>query len=258
MTPYYSESGITIYHGDNREILPTLAGSGVDLVFTSPPYNVGLSPGGNGGGFYTPSRGGRSASKWANFNGYGVHNDAMPQPEYEAWQRDVLRWCWESLSDRGAIFYNHKPRIVFKQAWLPIALNPDLPLRQIIMWDGDRGFGLGDGHFVPAVEWILLFTKPAFRLVDRRASALTDLWSIPSEKDGRGHPAPFPVALPARAIAAAADVSMVLDPHSRIDSTLIAAKSAGCRAVGIELEEQYCEIAATRLSQGVLFGEAVA
>lgn len=255
MTPYYEAEGIVIFCCDNREALPALAAGSVDLVFTSPPYNIGLSPGGCGSGFYPRSRGGRDFSKWAGFSGYDGYSDAMPQAEYEAWQRDVLRWCWTALSERGAIFYNHKPRIVFKQAWLPLVLNPDLPLRQIIYWDGDRGFGLGDGHFCPAVEWIMLFAREGFRLKDRRASALTDMWRIPSDK-GTDHPAAFPVALPGRAIAAAAGVALVLDPHMGTGSTLLAAKSAGVRAIGIESSEAYCEIAARRLSQGVLFGAA--
>jgi site-specific DNA-methyltransferase (adenine-specific) len=250
--PYYEQDGITIYHGDNREVLPALDVE-VDLVFTSPPYNIGLSPGGCGSGFYPRSRGGRDFSKWRGFSGYGVHNDAMPQAEYETWQQDVLRWCWAALSDCGAIFYNHKPRIVFKQAWLPLVLNPGLPLRQIIVWDGDRGFGLGDAHFCPAAEWIMLFARDQFALTSRQASALTDIWRIPSEKHSQ-HPAPFPVALPGRAIASTSSSGLVLDPHMGSGTTLIAAKSAGRRAIGIEIEERYCEIAAKRLSQGVLFG----
>ncbi len=103
MKPYYEQDGITLYCGDNRDVLPALDIE-VDLVFTSPPYNLGASPGGCGSGFYTPSRGGRSASKWSGFNGYGTHDDAMSLEEYESWQRDVLRWSWQLCSRRGPFF----------------------------------------------------------------------------------------------------------------------------------------------------------
>jgi site-specific DNA-methyltransferase (adenine-specific) len=259
MNPYYQDESVTLYHADNREVLPGLAGGGFDLVFTSPPYNVGASPGGNGRGLYPPSRGGRSATKWKGFSGYGTHTDDLSMEEYAAWQTAVLGWCWAALAERGAIFYNHKPRIIFGRLWMPTVLGEALPLRQIITWDGSRGFGLGDRHFCPAAEWILLYAREAFALRDRKASALTDIWRIPSEKQKLGHPAPFPVALPATAIEATA-ATRVLDPHAGVGSTLVAAKRAGAKAVGIKIEERFCEIAARRLSQGVLalFGEAVA
>ena len=80
-------------------------------------------------------------------------------------------------------------------------------------------------------------------------------WRV-AQESGTPHPAPFPVALPARAIEAAAP-SSVIDPFMGSGTTLRAAKDAGIPATGIELSERYCEIAAKRLAQGVLdFGGA--
>lgn len=258
MTPYYEQDGITIYHGDNREVMAMLDVE-VDLIFTSPPYNLGISPSGprEKSSFYTPSRGGRSATKWAGFNGYGTHDDAMPMDQYEEWQRAVLMDCWGSLSERGAIFYNHKPRLFFGESWLPLTLNPGLPLRQIIVWDpGTAGVALGNRHWVPRAEWLMLFARDEFRIV-YSDSASGDLWRVPMDKFSGGHPASFPQALPARAIRACSP-SMVMDPHMGSGSTLAAAKALGVKAIGIEIEERYCEIAAKRLAQGVLFSEATA
>lgn len=251
MAPYYTDSAVTIYHGDCREILPSIRD--IDLIFTSPPYNVNHSPSGGGragSSFYTPSRGGKAHTKWKNFRGYEVHNDAMPHEEYLEFIRDTLTMGWATLTERGAIFLNHKPRIVFKNLWLPLELNPGLPLRQIITWTGCSGIALGDGHFCPAAEWIMIFAKEKYRLVDRSASALSDVWNIPPETDRR-HPAPFPIALPARAIRAS-QCRVIADPFMGSGTTLRAAKDAGKHAIGMDTSERYCEIAAKRMEQEVL------
>ena len=248
--PYYHDrdAGIVLYCGDCREILPRLAAASVDLIFTSPPYNLGTSPGGCGSGFYTPSRGGRSATKWSNFNGYDIHDDAMPMEEYITWQRETLAQLWTVAGETGAIFYNHKPRLVFGQMWSPLDLNPGLPLRQIITWDRGGGIALGDGHYCPGYEWILLFAKPYFRLMNRAASAIGDVWRIRFETERNGHPAPFPVELPLTAIETV-QCQTVLDPFCGVGSTLVAAKQAGKSAIGIELNPDYCAMAVQRLER---------
>lgn len=247
MKPYYERGGITIYHADNRRV--DIADGSIDLVFTSPPYNIGISPGGNGRGFYTPSRGGRSMTKWSGFDGYGAtHDDAMPMEQYVRWQEAFLHNTWRLVAETGAIFYNHKPRIVFKKLWTPLELNPGLPLHQIIVWDRGGGIAMGDSHFCPSHEWILVFSKPGFKLANRAKSALGDVWRIPGEYEKNGHPAPFPVCLPATAIEATG-AHMILDPYCGSGSTLVAAAMLGKRAIGIDVSEEYCEIAATRLDQ---------
>lgn len=77
-------------------------------------------------------------------------------------------------------------------------------------------------------------------------------------RDGEGyfHPTQKPVALMRWCIEQAGRPTTVLDPFAGAGPTLVAAKAAGCRAIGIELEERYCEVAAARLSQGVLPLEA--
>jgi DNA modification methylase len=250
MTPYYAADGIALYCADSRDALKEIERGSVDLIFTSPPYNLGVSPGGCGKGFYTPSRGGRNVTKWKDFDGYGVHDDAMPMAEYVAWQQETLAALWGLLADDGAIYYNHKPRIVFKRLWTPLELNPGLPLRQIITWDGGPTIAMGDGHYCPAYEWILVFARDGFRLRSRADSAVGDLWRIPRETDKRGHPCPFPIGLPWRAIETTGARS-ILDPFAGIGTTLAAAKLLGRRAVGIEVNEEYCRTAVAWL-EGLL------
>jgi DNA modification methylase len=251
--PYYDEDGITIYHGDCLEILPSL--HGVDLVFTSPPYNLGVSAGG-GFGHYVDDVGMRSrggGGKWtggALANGYADHGDAMPIPEYEAWQRQCVDHMWTALGPAGAIFYNHKPRVQAGTLWTPLRLNPDYPLRQIITWARAGGVNFAPTHYLPTYEWIMVIAKPEWRLKSKGASGVGDLWRVAQESN-TDHPAPFPIGLPARAIESAGP-SLVCDPFMGSGTTLRAAKDAGVRAVGIEKSERYCEIAVKRLAQGVL------
>lgn len=255
--PYYSDETATIYHGDCLDVLPRL--EPVDLIFTSPPYNLGVSAGG-GFGHYANEAGLRlrgGGGKWtggALAHGYEAHGDAMPLAEYEDWQRAVLRACWAQLSDCGAIFYNHKPRVQASTLWLPLRLNPDLPLRQIIIWARAGGMNFAPTHYVPTHEWIMVLAKPVFRLKSKGASGVGDVWYVPQEPSD--HPAPFPIGLPARAIETAGP-SLVIDPFMGSGTTLRAAKDAGVRAIGIESSERYCEMAAKRLAQEVLnFGAA--
>lgn len=252
--PYYEDSHTTIYHGDCRDILPLL--EPVDLIFTSPPYNLGVNPGGTFGHWKDgDTRGGNS--KWAGVVEDGItytdHADTMPPAEYREWQRDVLRLCWAQLSDRGAIYYNHKPRVQASTLWLPLELNPDLPIRQIIIWARAGGTNFAPTHYVPTHEWVVVFAKPAFRLRDKGASGLGDVWRVPQDANSR-HPAPFPLGLPGRAIETVAPRS-VLDPFMGSGTTLRAAKDAGVRAIGIDKSERYCAMAAQRLAQGSLFEE---
>lgn len=237
MRPYYDEDGITLYNADCREVLPDL--HGVGLVLTSPPYNLG---------------GGINGGKWSNpalASGYGVHDDNMPADVYAEWQREVLAMCWATLRSDGAIYYQHKPIIRDRRASLPTEMNPGLPIRQVVIWRRAGGINCSPTHYMPTCEWIVIMAKPEFTLRDRSASGVGDVWEIPQEI-GTEHPAPFPLALAARAVETTA-AELVVDPFSGSGTTLRAAKDASRRAIGIEIEERFCELAARRLAQRVLF-----
>jgi site-specific DNA-methyltransferase (adenine-specific) len=250
MRPYYEREGVTLYHGDCLEILPALVSAPVDCVITSPPYNLGGEPWPHLGHWKPGDGGAGSKSKWRNGSdacggvNYSGHDDAMPHVDYVAWQHRVLRECWRVLSDDGAIFYNHKPRVIGAKLWLPLELNPGLPLRQIVIWARAGGMNFNPTAYVPTHEWIMIFAKEGFRLRDKAASGFGDVWSIP--QDGKNpHPAAFPLELPRR-ILKSIKARTVLDPFAGSGTTLTAALKAGRQAVGIEIDERYCEIAARR------------
>jgi site-specific DNA-methyltransferase (adenine-specific) len=254
VTPYFERAGIVIYHGGAEDVLPTLEAGSIGVVVTSPPYNMGLVPGGSGRGMYRPG----ASNKAGRFrDGYGVHTDALPQDAYDAWQRSTLAECWRLISDDGAIYYNHRPRVEHGRLRLPLGLDFGIPLRQIIIWDRGTGIDVNLRNYCTRQEWVLLFVKPEFRLRDHASSGTGDVWRLGMEYGETGHPAPFPLSLPLRALTTCASGGMVLDPFMGSGTTLRAAADLGRRAIGIEIEERYCEIAARRLDQMPLFTEAV-
>lgn len=250
--PYYSDELVTLYLGDCLDVVPTLGL--FDLVFTSPPYNLGTGPWAHLGNWKPTD--GRGTSKWDNGSKggggivYDEHDDTMPWDEYVAWQQHVLTVLWAHLTEDGAIFYNHKPRLVGGHLWTPMELLPTcVSLRQIVVWARAGGLNYNPTAYVPTHEWVMILAREAWRLKSKAASGLGDVWRVPQEPSP--HPAPFPVALPAGAIETTGPGS-VLDPFAGSGSTLVAAKRAGVPAVGIEKSERYCEMAVDRLAQGVL------
>lgn len=267
MKPFYQHNGITIWHGDCREIMPTLPAM-VDLIFTSPPYNLGNTTGGgfpDRFGHYRKSTGlsGRGGGgKWGGgelANGYGTHDDNMPSADYIAWQGEVLEGCWRLLTDTGAIFYNHKPRVLDGQLVAPIDYVPASLrkfVRQEIIWKRSGGINFSPAFFLPMHERIVVIARRNWRLTSKGASGVGDVWDEHQETNN-AHPAPFPIGLPARAIETTAP-AMTLDPFMGSGTTLRAAKDAGRQAIGIEIDERWCEMAARRMEQEVFaFAESL-
>jgi DNA modification methylase len=204
---------------------------------------MGLTPGGNGRGTYrhTTSKGSRFS-----LGGYGAHDDAMEQGDYDDWQRAVLAECWRV--SRMAVFYNHRPRVEHGILRDPLDNDFGLPLRQRIIWNRGTGIDVNLRAFCTRAEYIYLFAKPEFKLISHAASGMGDVWDMGIEYGVKDHPAPFPVSLPTRCIEATGARS-VLDPFAGSGTTLRAAANLGVTGYGIELEEKFCHVAMTRLSQ---------
>jgi site-specific DNA-methyltransferase (adenine-specific) len=99
--------------GDTLNVMRQMPDASIDLIVTSPPYNLKNSTG-NG------MKAGTKSGRWANNplqNGYAHHNDEMPHNEYVVWQQDCLTEMMRLLKDTGAIFYNHKGRIQSEYLW---------------------------------------------------------------------------------------------------------------------------------------------
>lgn len=224
----------SVIQGDCLAEMAKMADGSVDLIVTSPPYNLGDS-------------GRRFSTMWKNAklqDGYASHSDDMPHEEYVAWQKRVLLECWRLIPDDGAIFYQHKNRIQKGVLRTPHDLNPGLPLRQILVWARGTGMNFSHRFLTPTHEVIYVFAKPGFSF--KKGHGLQDVLNIEPERKN-AHPAPFPIELP-RQIIAATTAKVILDPFAGSGTTGVAALVEGRRFVGIEIDPGYADDAKVRLS----------
>lgn len=228
-----------IYCGDAVNVMRSFPAKSVNLVVTSPPYNIKNSTG-NG---LKCGKGG----KWPQaelIKGYATYGDDMPYEEYVEWQRACLKGMMRILTDDGAIFYNHKWRVQRGIIQDRREIVEDFPVRQIIIWERNGGINFNRGYFLPTYEVIYLIAKPNFKL-RRGASKIGDVWKIGQEQSN-WHPAPFPVELVSRCIGAT-DAELILDPFMGSGSTAIAAERNQRSWVGIDISEEYCRKAEARI-----------
>ena len=228
-----------VHCDDCLKVMNKIPTGSVDLIVTSPPYNLRNS---TGGGLRNGSGG-----KWesaALLNGYAESDDAMPYEEYVKWQRECLTAMMRLLPEDGAIFYNHKWRVQGGLLQDRSDIVKDFPVRQIIIWQREGGINFNAGYFLPTYEVIYLICKPDFKLVPK-ANARGDVWRIPQESNNP-HPAPFPVELAQRCIESTA-AQVILDPFIGSGSTAIAAEALHREWVGIEISKDYCKLANERI-----------
>lgn len=211
--PYHEQDGIRIFCGDNRQIAPLLGE--YDLLHTDPPYGIG-----EGNQKRILSRG-----KLANPRDYGHTNwDATP-PEPWVIQMMMAKTRWQIIW--GGNYFGLPAR----KGWL--------------VWDKDNG---ATDFADCELAWTNL--EMAVRKIKYRWAGM--LQENMAEKEIRVHPTQKPVSVMEWATKFAPGVTSVLDPWMGSASILLAARSKGLRADGIEINEQYCEAAKRRLAQGVL------
>lgn len=227
--------------GDCLSVMRQMPDKCVDLVVTSPPYNLKNSTG-NG---MKDGRGGKWASA-ALVNGYSDYNDNMPHQEYVEWQKKCLSEMFRLIKDDGAIFYNHKWRVQDGLLQDRQDIVGDFPVRQIIIWRRKGGINFNPGYFLPTYEVIYLIPKPKFKLAPK-ANAYGDVWEFTQEMNN-DHPAPFPVALIERIISSTT-ADIILDPFSGSGTTAIVAMGLNRKFIGIELSSQYCQISEQRIDK---------
>jgi site-specific DNA-methyltransferase (adenine-specific) len=237
-------------HGDVIKKMQELPGRSIQVVVTSPPYNLRNS---TGGGMHNGSGGKWSKAKL--LKGYETdgeedsnYEDDMPHEHYVLWQRDSLREMMRVLRPDGAIFYNHKWRVQAGE-WQDrsdIVQNLPLPVRQIIIWARKGGINFNRGYFLPSYEVIYLFAGPDF-VLEPGANALTDVWQITQDLKNP-HPASFPEEIAMRCIKSVKK-GVVLDPFMGSGTTAIAAETLGRPWIGIDNSKMYCKMAENRVAE---------
>lgn len=240
MTLYYSDDSATIYHGDMFDVLPTL--SGIGAVITDPPYS-------SGGAF----RGDRAMSTTAKY----VNNDtASYRPEFAGDNRDQRSFlAWSALWLNAARVASMPSAVLCSFIdWRQLPTLTDAvqaggwTWRNIATW-WKPGIRMVRGSFSSSAEYVIYATNgPAEADFD---GAVQNVFKCAPVSD-KEHIAQKPSGVMQWVLRVVPPSSLVLDPFMGSGSTLYAAKQLGHRAIGVEIDERYCEIAARRLSQEVL------
>ena len=213
----------TIYNEDCFEGMKRIPSGSIDLVITSPPYNLG-------GSFHTGDN---------RMKAYDVYNDKLPETEYQDSQIQFLNLCYELLDEGGSMFYNHKPRIVKGKTIHPLewVLKTDFILKQEIIWrNGSQNFD--KIRFYPMTERVYWLVKtPKTKLYNE--VGFTDVWEFKNAKRDSHHNATFPIALPETIMSCFPEARTVLDPYMGIGTTALAAIRKKKKYIGFEISESY-------------------
>jgi site-specific DNA-methyltransferase (adenine-specific) len=250
--PYYSQDGIEIYHGDCRDVLPALEPESVRLLWTDPPYGHNNQDGDLQSARVRDAVAGarvRPTIAIANDSPEEMRDvvSAMLDLSAPLLSRDCCCCCCCCAGGGG-------PSVTF--AWLADRMDRNgFEFFHAVVWDkSSRGHGLG-WRFRRDYEFVMVAHRSGGKLswTDQDA-AVPNIWSF-TPPGNVFHPTEKPVALIGQFIdLTTSPGDLVLDPFVGSGSTLVAAKQLGRRGIGIEQHERYCEIAANRLNQGVLFG----
>jgi site-specific DNA-methyltransferase (adenine-specific) len=248
--PYYEEDGIAIYHGDCREILPQLEPESVRLVWTDPPYGHS-----NQDGDLQAARVRDAVSGARKKPAVAIANDG--QEDMRAVVDAALTLveplllsdcccCCCCCAGGGG------PTPTF--AWLAQRMDSQgLAFCHATVWDkSGRGPGMG-WRFRRDYEFVMVAHRAGGRLAwANKDTAVSNIFRVTPPRN-ENHPTEKPLQLVRNFIRLTTSVGdLVLDPFMGSGTTLRAAKDLGRRAIGIELEEKYCEVAANRMRQRVL------
>lgn len=243
MKPYYSHNGTVIYHGDCLGIMDTMEPESVGVIFTDPPYSSGARNAATIRNRKSMRReeGAFGQEDWIGGDNLTAHGFAMLVRLFGV---EAMR---VTVRDGHLFSFMDWRQLPVLQGAIEAA---GWSARALLVWD-KMHFGMGNG-FRQQSEFILHASKGTGDNFLRH-----DLGTVFRDKrqsDNIGHPTVKPTAVVEQCLSAVP--GSILDPFMGSGTTLIAAKNLGRPAIGIELEERYCEIAAQRLSQEVLdFGD---
>lgn len=224
MNPYYEDDFVALYHGDCLEHPEWWTDA--DVLVTDPPYGTNRL-GDNPKGGYGRRQNAAGNSRHASHRNVGVEGFTIANDNDVAYRDAALkRW-------------GDRPATVFASPRLP---EPPGQWDDRLVWNKTRP-GMNGGPFRYLHE--MIYARGMVRANNSTFSVLT---AYPDQSD-HIHAKPVEVM---KVLCSVAPPGVIADPFAGSGSTLVAAKRLGRKAVGVELEEKYCEIAARRLSQGVL------
>jgi site-specific DNA-methyltransferase (adenine-specific) len=167
----------------------------------------------------------------------------IPEGRLGAGRREYALWDSIAVRDEALALWGDRPRAVFGTPKTAAPEHRGSPL----IWDKGESPGMGDHTWPWGLSYELIYVNGDGWSGKRRSSILRSGHS--SSAAGQiGHPTPKPVAL-MEALIEYAPPGVIADPFAGSGSTLIAARNLGRQAVGVELDEKYCELIVSRLSQ---------
>jgi site-specific DNA-methyltransferase (adenine-specific) len=241
VTPYYVDDLVTLYHGDCLEALSGLPEDSVHAVVTDPPYASGARTEASKSSSGAMVRGVRWASR-------PIENDQMTTTGFVWLIREACYAVRPALVDGGNLLafidWRQWPNLV------GAIESTNMRVNGMVVWD-KQSYGLGNG-FRAQHELICHASKGVPTITSRSVGNVLGAKRVPNDD----HPSPKPVSLMETLLGVVTERGqVVVDPFAGSGATLLAARNAGRRAIGVEIEERYCEVIAARLAQGDLFGE---
>ena len=225
-----------IYNEDCLEGMKRIPDGSVDMIITSPPYNLGKC-------HHTGN---------IRFKSYNDYNDDMPEHLYQQWQIEVLNECHRVLKTNGSMWYNHKNRIrngvqITPYEWL---LNTNFIIKQEVVWfNGSQNFD--KIRFYPMTERVYWLAKSPktkmFNAINHHDVFDAKDWKPVGTKGAFKRA--FPVKMPVDILSCFPDAKVVLDPFMGSGTTAIACINTNRNFIGFELDPEYFKIAKQRIDE---------
>ena len=238
MKPYYDKDGIQIFLGDCLEIMPQFPDKRFDLILTDPPYNISKK-----NNFATMER--YNQYKGMDFGEWDKNFDQI------AWLKDCARIMKEPSCFLGFNSWQNLKEISDELEKHSVLIKRILVLRKTNPMPVNR-----DRLFVNSFEFILFGTKGKKWTFNRRFENFETGYFECKNNGETPHPTEKQVKTFEEFITILSRKSdLILDPFMGSGTTLVAAQRLGRKAVGIEISEKYCEIAAKRIDNEVRQGK---
>jgi len=221
-----------LINDDCLKVLPTLADKSVDLIITSPPYNLGNN-------HHTGNK------------QHKAYNDNLPEAEYQEQQLQFLNECFKLLKETGSLIYNHKNRIRKGRQLSPYEwiFKSNFVVKQEIVWV-NRSQNFDKMRFYPFTERLYWLTKkPETKLFNAINHYDVFDWKEWKPVGTKGnHTRAFPEKMVEDILKCFPNAEVVLDPYMGSGTTGVAAKNLNREFIGIELDEKYFNIASERIN----------
>ena len=227
--------GNRVICGDSEEKLKEISDESVDLIITSPPYNLG-------NGHHTGNK------------RHKQYDDNLPENEYQEKQIRILDECFRVLKQNGSMFYNHKNRIragiqITPYEWL---LKSKFLVKQEIVWI-TRSQNFDKIRFYPFTERVYWLAKDQKTKLQNNINKYDVFdWNEWKPVGTKGNfTRAFPEKMVKDIISCFPNAQVILDPFAGSGTTLRIAKNLGKKYIGIELEQSHVDIINERLNEHI-------